>query len=711
MAIIGKIRQNVGLLVFVIALAILAFLLMDALSSSQGAGGAQVQSAGTINGEPISYQAYERKVEEITRNYQQQGQPMDDQTRYRLREQAWNQYIQESLSKKEYDKLGLSVTDDELKELFFDPENMHPTIKSTALFQDESGQFSEQRLKDYIRSFDDDTPEAASRRTIWNQFETAVLRTQMNDKYTNLVSKAVYAPTFMAKRSHEEQNKKVDFKYAFFPYTEITDEEISFSDADLNTYLKSNAGDFKTDKETRSIDYITFPINPSAKDSADAKKFISDKASAFRTATDIPTFLRLQNSEIPYNDNYISETEFASTNKSNIVSLSAGATYGPYFEDGAYKVAKMVDKKMLADSADIRIITLLPTKRATPKEVTELRDSIFTAINNGGDMEVLANQFSDDKSKENGGNFGYVKRNQLPPAMNTAVFYERAQGEVFTVTSQQGEHIIEILEATPVSEGMKIAYLGRYVDYSRATQNKIYAEAQRFILACKNRDDFAAKAKEAGLAVASASGLDQNSFNINGVGLAQDITTWAFKNDVGAVCDRVFQVSEDLPNKREKSKYIVSALTAVTPKGTPSLDAVRTQVETKVKEDKKAVVIQSKLGNFNSVESAASNIGKEVESANGVLFNSSNIPGIGFEPKVQAAVSGMDTNSPAKMVQGSRGVYVIQVNNVVPAGEPADMALAKKTAVTGTRSGVQFSLLPALSSAADVEDVRFKNRK
>jgi len=96
MAIIGEIRNRAGWLVLgFVGIALVAFLLMDVSSSTGGGLQGQSLSIGNINGKEISYQEYERKVNNAMEGYRRQGQVLNDDLTQNIRQQTWNTYLSE----------------------------------------------------------------------------------------------------------------------------------------------------------------------------------------------------------------------------------------------------------------------------------------------------------------------------------------------------------------------------------------------------------------------------------------------------------------------------------------------------------------------------------------------------------------------------------------------------------------------------------------
>ncbi|HWB63326.1 MAG TPA: SurA N-terminal domain-containing protein, partial [Chitinophagales bacterium] len=91
MAVIGKIRQRSGLLIFLIGASIVGFLIMDATNSQFSVLKGRKDWVGKVNGEKISYNDFTRKFEENEKNLEEQlqGQPVTDNQRNAVRNQTW----------------------------------------------------------------------------------------------------------------------------------------------------------------------------------------------------------------------------------------------------------------------------------------------------------------------------------------------------------------------------------------------------------------------------------------------------------------------------------------------------------------------------------------------------------------------------------------------------------------------------------------------
>ena len=117
MATLQRIRNRAGLLVaIIIGLALVAFILGDMLRSGSSLLRPQQLEVADINGESVQYPDFQKRIEEIARNLQNEHRStqLDDNAWVQVREQAWQNLVREIVMSEVYDDLGLTVTSDEL---------------------------------------------------------------------------------------------------------------------------------------------------------------------------------------------------------------------------------------------------------------------------------------------------------------------------------------------------------------------------------------------------------------------------------------------------------------------------------------------------------------------------------------------------------------------------------------------------------------------
>ena len=115
MAALGKIRSHGALLVGVIGAALLAFIAEGAFRSCDASKNESRQQIGSVYGEKVNMQDYQKLVDEFTNviKITQGRENLTDDELNQVKDQVWQTYVSNKVLEKECEKLGLTVTDKE----------------------------------------------------------------------------------------------------------------------------------------------------------------------------------------------------------------------------------------------------------------------------------------------------------------------------------------------------------------------------------------------------------------------------------------------------------------------------------------------------------------------------------------------------------------------------------------------------------------------
>ena len=115
MAIISTLRDKMGkFLVVVVGFSIAAFVLGDILGPNSSIGGQNKNIVGEINGEEIDLVLFSSVYEELAYNFSlNNGRSPNSQEIVNLRDQVWGKLINDISYKKQYEQVGLQVTNKE----------------------------------------------------------------------------------------------------------------------------------------------------------------------------------------------------------------------------------------------------------------------------------------------------------------------------------------------------------------------------------------------------------------------------------------------------------------------------------------------------------------------------------------------------------------------------------------------------------------------
>jgi peptidyl-prolyl cis-trans isomerase D len=100
------------------------------MPSWAGAGFSATRSTvvGTIDGQKIEYDEFEREVSSQEERYKAQGYPVNDAMQQNIRDGVWRQMIEDALLSKDYAKLGIDVSDKEINDMLVGADAI-PDIK------------------------------------------------------------------------------------------------------------------------------------------------------------------------------------------------------------------------------------------------------------------------------------------------------------------------------------------------------------------------------------------------------------------------------------------------------------------------------------------------------------------------------------------------------------------------------------------------------
>ncbi|HYD22672.1 MAG TPA: SurA N-terminal domain-containing protein, partial [Flavipsychrobacter sp.] len=257
MSVIQKIRTKYAKLAGgVIALALVAFILMDALSSRTSNLFGDDTSIAKVNGEKIDYIAYSQRTKDYETLYGS-TQAIDDNFRAQINSMALEDLVKEQLIMEQAEKLGLTVTEAEKKDLIYGNDPDAGVRGYQAFINPDTKMFDPQYVKLFEQQVDQLDPTGKARQH-WETYKAYILRNNLSKKYNTMFTAAVYMPKFLVEARAEQQANMVNLDFVALTYDLIKDEEVKLSDADYKKYLEDHKYEFYNQEDTRSIEYVAF---------------------------------------------------------------------------------------------------------------------------------------------------------------------------------------------------------------------------------------------------------------------------------------------------------------------------------------------------------------------------------------------------------------------------------------------------------------------
>lgn len=701
MSVIQTIRDKyIGLVVGAIIVALIGFLVMDAMQSNVRSifSGDQTLLA-EINGQRIDYKKFEAlraRYEENMKSRSKDGN-LSDMERSQINEQVWNDLVNETVMNSEIEKLGIDLTDKELQDM---ETGQYPDPMIRQSFTDpNTGMFDASRVSQYISSLAQD--QTGESRKQWREFEEGMIKSRKQTKYTELISKGIYFPKFLIEEMVKQKSSVASVNYVQLPYTLVSDSSIKISDDDIKQYMQKHERMFKSQEDNAKLEYVAFDIVPSKDDTAASLGVLNTLKAEFDSTKDAADFVA-RNSEENLRDYYFTEANLEAPMPAEVINSAVGAVTGPFFFNGAYKMIKVLDKRSMPDSVKASHILVAITKDRDEKQAELIADSLMLQIQGGADLAMLASTRSDDQgSAKKGGDLGYFPQGAMVAEFNEACFNGKT-GDLKKVKTQFGFHIIRVTDQKDFKPAVKIAAVTKALVAGNVTIQGAFAKANEFAGSAKDAKSFADAVKKFNKDKRVVPNVTKNMSVVPGLGSARDVARWAFEGKLGGVSP-VFNLDD---------KCIVAILVDRQEKGSiPTVESIRPQIEQMLRNEKKGQMLAKQYDGKASLEEIAAASAQQVKSADTVILAGGGSSEIAYEAKVLgAAFNKANLNKMSKGIAADQGVYYIFVKAQTPGtANPNDpsYAMERSQMEGGMRSMAQNMLSYVLKKKAVIEDNRF----
>lgn len=694
MAVLETLRKKAGpLLVAVIGIALLSFVLGDMFGGS-GRGLFSSQNVGKINGKKISYEDYNHEVEYFNNIYRIMygqnvgGEAMTEE----IQSQAWASLVRKYAVDVEYEQMGISVSSDELFELI---QGDYPSPIILQNFTNpQTGEFDRVGLLGYLQSLDfNPNPDA---KTYWLFLEREVVNQRLQAKLLNIVGKSMYVTTLDAQESLGNTVNTVDIDFVSKSLDSYPDSLVSVTSGDVKKYYSQNKNRYKQD-DSRTLEYVAFPIRPSAEDDAEALSYVKKLQKNFGATKDVKQFVTL-NSDVPFDPTYYKKGELPEKLDRFAFSASQSDVLAPYLDDDSYKMARLADVRMLPDSVRARHI-LIDARSIGLTAARKTADSLKTLlVRNRAKFEDLAKEYSIDQvANENGGDLGWFSQSMMVKPFGDSAFFAK-KGAIVTVETQFGVHVMEVTDKGPAMKKVQLGIIEREVAPSRRTREQIFAQANDIASRATNVETFNTLVSEKGLTKRMASNITINDRNIQGLQGARELVRWAYKAKVG----NISPISEISDN------FVVAVLTKISEEGYTPVDEVKAEIMVELIREKKGQLISEEMMGATNLQGLADKLKTTVKSDKNISFSTFYIPQIGIEPNLAAAASVSKKGEMSDPIKGNSGVYVFSVTAAKEGLSDAAVVAEKVRLQEGTLQRAMYEMTEALRMNADIKDERGK---
>lgn len=708
MAVLGEIRNRPWLLMGIIAVAMLAFVVNP--DSLENLFGAKPGVYGKVNGDEITKEDFDDQLFILQQQAQQQGQPATG-----LEEQAWQMVVQSKLIKQQFDKMGLTLTDD----MFYNQLQFDPMFAQNPENFDAKGNFKVQEIKKQIEELQNSGN--VEMYNNWLKTKKAIEYRMMARQLFANVSTGITVSKKEAEEMMKQRDQIADIDFVKVDYAAYAQKNpVKVTTQDLADYIKKHPILLKRDA-SRNIGLVYFPAAASPQDEAVTQAEInklfsqgtdmSDGKENFQNTTNDSMFVSL-NSDLPYNPTYFSAEQLPASIKDKVAGAAVGTTFGPYKEQNFYVVSKLLDKKPSDSTLSRHILVSYKGNQAganetrTKEQAKKLADSIGAVLKaTPAKFTEFLKYSSDPGSAGQGGSVGWTTPATPFVPEYLSFLANNGKGATGVVETQFGYHIINIEDKKSGAMTYKVANLVKTVKPSDKTESEVYTKATKFIqqVQGKSFNDFANVAKKNNYQFFNPKEVGRFQGQLPGLGTDKDqeIIAWAFNKKRNKGDADIFTVDGT-------GDRIVAYLNGIQDPGTADPEAVRDQIEPIVKNKILAKQISDKIiaAKATSLDQVAKLFGTSKQAAQ-VNMLSPQIAGT-MEPKVAGAAFGVAKGKVSNPVEGMTGVYVVVKKSETLNKQPGD--IKQVTQALASQNSQQFgqALLKSLQDNADIKDFRIE---
>lgn len=664
MATLQNIRSKGPLLVIIIGLALFAFIAGDAWKIMQPH---QSHDVGEVNGDALSAQEYQALVEEyadIVKMSSNQTSLTEEQMN-QIKEEVWRSYVNNKLVSDEAEKLGLTVSKEEVLAMI--DAGTNPILQQTPFRNPQTGAFDKDMLKKFLVDYDKMGQSQMPAQYVeyykslykyWNFIEKTLIQSRLNEKYQTLIGKSLLSNPVEAQDAFNARVDQKNVLLAAIPYYSVPDSVVKITESEMKDLYNKKKEQFRQYVETRDIKFIDVQITPSAQDRADIENEVAEYTETLKlTDSDYATFVRATGSEVPYIDLYYNASAFPRDIASRVDTAKVGRVYGPYYNvaDNTINSFKVVDRKAAADSVEYRQIQVMAED---PAKTRVLADSIYNAIKAGASFADVAKRYNQD------GNAVWLSSSQYEGSMidgdnlkYISAINNMNTNEISNLEIGQGNIIVQVTGKKNTKDKYKVAVVKRPVVFSPDTYTREYNKFSQFIASNPSLTDLEANAEENGYRLLDRADLSSAEPGISGVKGTKEALRWAFGAKTGDV--------SGLYECGDNDRLLVLAVSRITPSGYRPLKQVQDQLRAELVKEKKAAKITAdmKALNATSIQQYAAMPDAVSDSLQLVTFAApAYVSSLrSSEPLVGAYASVASMNQLSAPIQGNAGVYVLQV--------------------------------------------------
>lgn len=714
MAALQKIRSKGVLLVSIIALALFLFVAGDLFRGLESLFHSNSQQIGEVNGESVSVQDYQKMVDDMQNYYEiaTQKSSFNEDELNRIKDEAWQSYVQSQLIAKECEELGIAVSESEISEVI---KSGYSQMLQVPVFMNQQTQrydFSMVNafLTEYqkMKKAGSQIPDAYEKIYKYYLFAQRQIHDQLlTQKYQILLSQSFLSNPIEAKMAFEGRSEEAEIVLASIPAASVKDSEVNVTDEDIKSKYDEDKEQYKQYVETRDLKIVDVAVTASEADKAAALKDMQEAESKLAAASNNASagnVVRQASSLVQYADIYKTKNAYPSMIASALDSMAVGSVAHSQYDPmtNSFYTFKLLGKESQPDSVLFRQIAVIGKDEA---DISKKADSIMAAISNGANFKDIAKKYNQP------GDSAWIASSQFENASidaNNAAFvstlFSMNAGSSKKLTLENGgTAILQVLKTANNVSKYNVAAVVKELKFSDETYNNEYNKFSTFVAENKTLQQIEANAPKSGYVVRPIDDITTASHNIANIHATREALKWAF--DEAKVGD-VSQLYECGSNDH----LLLVALTGINKEGYRPVEKVKEFIKDELMTEKKVEKVYETVKNIKNMADATKAKNAVVDTIKHVTFAAPTFVAAttSSEPIIGAVSAKTAKGSFAGPVKGNNGVYMLQVISKNKSAEKFDKQAEQNSAAQTNFSMASNAIINSLYLKANVKDCRYK---
>ena len=393
MATLEKIRSKSVLLIVVIGVALLAFIIGDAITNSRNLFGDHTTVA-KMGGLKIDYTDYVKKREELnsqleTARKQNPAQFANYDTQV-LPQMALDQLMGDALLDEAADNAGIRTSAGQLS-YYILQQPVNPRINEILQQLNMAGYGVTTPAQAYEIIFNPKRngiteSEMAPFQRYWIAMENETAQLIRRNTYQRLLAGTIKANNLDKQAIYNDYIATRNVDLAYKPYENYNDDKYTPSDAEINQQYQENKGMFKVDELTKDVAFIAVTIAPSDEDKAVSSRLAQETATAMRQG-DGTINKELRKEGVMSTHHQLREADLPRTIKDFVTSVPKDSVEILSENIKGFTVVKAGQRKVEVDSIQLNIVQVMGTN---------LAEQTLTSLNQGLEIDSVTSKFPSD---------------------------------------------------------------------------------------------------------------------------------------------------------------------------------------------------------------------------------------------------------------------------------------------------------------------------